>query len=86
MNQAKLDVVKQKMARLNIDIFRNQWIKMEWESLVQMTIMSTMGRNPLQEMEQLSESTRVQNAVLGGNLKTAEWSWFISKANHSTSQ
>ena len=35
-----------------------------------MTIISTTaGRNPLEEMEQPSWSTRVQNAVLGCNLK-----------------
>ena len=35
-----------------------------------MTIISTtMGRNPLEEMELPSWSTRVQNAVLGCNLK-----------------
>ena len=28
-----------------------------------------MGRNPLEEMEQPSQSTRVRNAVLGCNLK-----------------
>ena len=35
-----------------------------------MTIISiTVGKNPLEEMEQPSWSTRVQNAVLGYNLK-----------------
>ena len=35
-----------------------------------MTIISTaMGRNPLEEMEQPSQSTRVRNAVLGCNLE-----------------
>ena len=29
MNQAKLGVVKQEMARVNIDILRNQWTKMD---------------------------------------------------------
>ena len=32
-------------------------------------IFITVGKNPLEEMEQLSQSTRVQNAVLGCNLK-----------------
>ena len=31
---------------------------------------TTMGKNPLEEMEYTSQSTRVQNAVLGCNLKT----------------
>ena len=35
-----------------------------------MTIVSTtVGKNPLEEMQQPSESTRVQNALLGWNLK-----------------
>ena len=43
---------------------------MEWVNLTQMTIMSTtVSRNPLEEMEQPSWSTTVQNAVFGYNLK-----------------
>ena len=39
-------------------------------NLTQITIMSTaVGKNPLEEMEQPSQSTRVQKAVLGCNLK-----------------
>ena len=39
-------------------------------NLTQMTIISTtVGKNPLEEMEQPSQTTRVQNAVLGCNLK-----------------
>ena len=35
-----------------------------------MTVISTnVGKNPLEETEQPSQSTRVQNAVLGCNLK-----------------
>ena len=30
MNQGKLEVVKQEMERLNLDIFRNQQTKMDW--------------------------------------------------------
>ena len=29
-NQSKLEVVKQEMVRVNIDTFRNQWTKMDW--------------------------------------------------------
>ena len=43
---------------------------LEQVNLTQMTIISTaMGKNPLEEMEQPSQSTRVQNADLGYNLK-----------------
>ena len=39
-------------------------------NLIQMTIISsTVGKNPLEEMEWLSQSTRVWNAVLGCSLK-----------------
>ena len=40
-------------------------------NLIQMTLVSTtVGKNPLEEMEQALQSTRVQNAVLGCNLKS----------------
>ena len=50
MKQGILEVVKQEMARVNIDILGIS--ELEWVNLIQMTIMSTtLGRNPLQEME-----------------------------------
>ena len=53
MNQGKLEVVKQEMARVNIDILgisNLRWTGMG--ELTQMTIISTtVGRNPLEEME-----------------------------------
>ena len=50
MNQGKLEVVKQEMARVNIDILGIS--KLKWVNLTQMTIISTtVGRNPLEEME-----------------------------------
>ena len=53
MNQGNLEVMKQEMARVNIDILRISKIKwMEWVNLTQMTITSTTaGRNPSEEME-----------------------------------
>ena len=43
---------------------------LEWVNLIQMTIISTsVSKNPLEEMEEPSQSTRVWNAVLGCNLK-----------------
>ena len=69
MNQGKFEAIKQEMARLNINILGINELK--WNGMVtQMTIISTtVGKNPLEEMEQPSQSTRVQNAVLGCNLK-----------------
>ena len=53
MTQGKLEVVKQKMARLNVAILgisELKWTRMVY--LTQMTIISTtVHRNPLEEME-----------------------------------
>ena len=52
-NQGKLEVVKQEMARLNINILGISELKWtERVNLIQMTIISTtVGKNPLEEME-----------------------------------
>ena len=53
MNQGKLEVVKQEMARVNIDILGISELK--WTgtvNLTQMTIISTtVGKNPLEVLE-----------------------------------
>ena len=53
MNQGKLEVVKQEMARVNVDILAISELK--WTGMgefLQMTFVSTtMGENPLKEME-----------------------------------
>ena len=53
MNQGKLEVVKQEMARVNTNILEINELK--WTGmgkLFQMTIISTtVGRNPVDEME-----------------------------------
>ena len=52
MNQGKLEVVKQEMTRVNIEILGIL-------NLTKMTIISTtVGRNPLEEMEKPSWSTK----------------------------
>ena len=53
MIQGKLEVVKQEMARVNIDILGISELKWTgWVNLTQMIIISTtVGRNPLEEME-----------------------------------
>ena len=53
MNQGKLEVVKQKMARVNTDILGiNELDGLEFVNLTQVTIISTTaGRNPSDEME-----------------------------------
>ena len=73
MNQDKLEVVKQEMARVNIDILgisEPKWTKMG--DLIQMTIISTtVVKNPLEEMEGFVDSVnkRVRNAILECSLK-----------------
>ena len=56
-NKGKLEVVKQEMARVNIDslgISKLKWIEMgEFNSdyIIQTIISTTVGKNPLEEME-----------------------------------
>ena len=53
MNQGKLEVVKQEMARVNIDILGIRELK--WTGMGEFNsddiISTTVGRNPLEEME-----------------------------------
>ena len=53
MIRGKLEVVRQEMARVNIDLLVISELKWtEMGSLTQMTIISTsVGKNPLEEME-----------------------------------
>ena len=53
MNQGKLEVVKQEMASVNVDILGIRELNgLEWVNLTQMTIITTtVGKNPLEEME-----------------------------------
>ena len=89
MNQGTLEVVKQEMARANINILEISELK--W------TGMSKFNSDDLYiyfcEQESLRRTgvalivnKRVWNAVLGCSLKMTGWSLFISKASHSISQ
>ena len=53
MNQGKLEVVKQEIARVNVDILGiSKQNELEWVNLTQMTIISTtVGKTPSEEME-----------------------------------
>ena len=53
MNQLKLEVVKQERTGVNINILGVRELKwLEWMNLTQMTIIyTTVGKNPLEEME-----------------------------------
>ena len=53
MNQGKLEVVKQEMAGVNIDVLGIRELKWTgWVNLIQMTIIyTTVAKNPLEETE-----------------------------------
>ena len=87
-NQGKLEVVKQEMARANIDILgisEVKWTGMgEFNSDDHYTYycgQESLRRNGVA----ITVNKRVQSTVLGSSLKTTELSLFISKANHSIS-
>ena len=86
MNQGKLEVVKQEMARVNIDIFGISELK--WTGMGEFNSddhyiyycgQESLRRNGV-------AITRVQNVVLWCSLKNDKIISFISKANHSVSQ
>ena len=89
MNQGKLEVVKQETARLNIDIFRIselKWMGMgEFNSDDQYIYyrgQESLRRNGVA----LIVNERVQNEVLGCNLKNNRMMWVHFQGNHSISQ
>ena len=63
MNQGKLEVVKQEMARMNIDILEIS--KLKWTGMGKMKGQESLSRNGVAIMVH----KRIQNAVLGCNLK-----------------
>ena len=68
MNQGKLEVVKQEMPRVNVNILGIRELK--WMNLTQMTIISTGGQKSLRRNGVATMvNKRVWNAVLGCNLK-----------------
>ena len=75
MNQGKLEVVKQEMARVKVYILGISELK--WTGMgefIQMTIISTTaGRNPTEEMEWPTWSTKESEMqYLDASLKMAE--------------
>ena len=89
MNQDKLEEVKQEMARVNINILGTRELKwtgmgeFNWDDhYIYYCGQESLRRNGVAIMV----NRRIQNAVLGCNLKMTKWSLFISKANHSISQ
>ena len=89
MNQGKLEVVKQEMARVNIDIFRISELK--WMGMGKFNSddryiyyrgQESLRRNGVA----LIVNERVQNEVLGCNLKNNRMMWVHFQGNHSISQ
>ena len=88
MNQGRLEVVKQEMARVNIDIL--EIIELKWTGMGEFNSddhyiyycwQESLRRNGVAIMV----NKRVRNAVLGCNLKNNRMI-SVSKANHSISQ
>ena len=87
MNQGKLEVIKQEMARVNIDILGTSELK--WTGMGELSDdhyiyycgQESLRRNGVAIMVK----KRVRNAVLGCNLKNDRMI-SVSKANHSISQ
>ena len=89
MNQGKLEVVKQEMARVSINILEVS--KLKWTGMgefhsddhyIYYCGQESLRRNGVA----ITVNKRIQNAVLDCNLKNDRGSWFISKENHSVSQ
>ena len=88
MNQSKLEVVKQEMARVNIDILGISELK--WTGISEFNsddhYICYCGQESLRiNGGALIVNKRVRNAVLGCNLKNDRMI-SVSKANHSISQ
>ena len=88
MNQGKLEVVKQEMARVNVDILgisELKWTGMDEfnsdECYIYYCGQESFRRNGIAIMV----NKRVQNAVLGCNFKNDRLI-SVSKANHSISR
>ena len=87
MNQGKLEVVKQEMARVNVDILGIS--KLKWTGMGEFNsddhYIYYCGQEPLRRNGvAIMVNKRVQNAVLVCNLKN-ERMISVSKANHSVS-
>ena len=90
MNQGKLEVVKQEMTRVNVDILGISELK--WTGMTEFNSddyyiyycgynEESLRRNGVA----IIVNKRVQNTVLGCNLKNGTMILFVSKANHSLS-
>ena len=88
MNQGKLEVVKQEMTRVNIDILGISELQLtgmgEFNSedhCIYYCGQKSLKKNGVD----ILVNRRVPNALLGCNLKNDKSDLFVSKANHSIS-
>ena len=89
MNQGKLEVVIQEMARVNVDILGIR--ELRWTGMGEFNsddhYIYYCGQESLRRNEvAIIVNKRVQNTVLGCNLKNGRMIPVSSKANHSISQ
>ena len=89
MNQGKLEVVKQEMARVNTDILGISELK--WTGVGEFNsddhYIYYCGEESLRiNGVAIMVNKIVQNTVLDSVSKMTEWSLFVSKAIHSVSQ
>ena len=89
MNEGKLEVVKQEMARVNVDILGIS--KLKWTGMGEFKsddhFIYYCGQEPIRRNEvAITVNKRLQNAVPGCNLKNDRMISVFSKANHSVSQ
>ena len=89
MNQGKLEVVKQEIGRVNVDILGVSELK--WTGMDEFNsdgnYIYYCGQESLRRNEvAILVNKRVQNAVLECNLKNGRMISVCSKANHSVSQ
>ena len=88
MNQGKLEVVKQEMARVNVNILAIS--KLKWTGIgafnsddyIYYCEQESLRRNGVAIMV----NKRAQNVVFGCNLKNDRMISVVSKANHSISR
>ena len=88
MNQGKLELVKQEVARVNIDILGICEVNWTWmgefnsdDHYIYYSGQESLGSNGVAIMVNKESKMQYLDAIS----KTTEWSLFISKANHSMS-
>ena len=89
MNQGKLEVVRQEMERVNMDILRIgelKWTKMGGFNSDDHCIYYCRQESHKRNGVVIIVNKIVQMQYFGAISKTSEWSLLVSKANHSIAQ